>query len=275
MPINFSITVNPIHHSQGLINIPAEVDEHIGLHGEEIEVFLATTDNCVRSRINRNANRNGTARIAGRAAIALWFRQFPLQTAITASILTSTSILLLPPSNSRPQPIPKVLLNPKMLIKGAIMPNYTENEKTGVSGIVERLKNLLVFLSDQTLDESLESEQDLDRLFGVLAQSKAIQGNSNNDISLTACLLAKRYLAENYDIGNFDAAAKPQGAPGLDIDLITSHGVHIIGEIKTTVPYSGANGDLGANQKKSFEADFAKLAETKADHKFFFVTGIS
>lgn len=152
------------------------------------------------------------------------------------------------------------------------MPNYTQKELDGVKGICQRLIDLRDNLNAQVLEENLLSEQNLGCLFGLLTQLKEIQGNSSNDVSLVACLLAKRYLADRFDIGNFDAAAKPQGAPGLDIDLVTSDGIHIIGEIKTTVPYSGARDDLGANQKASFQKDFEKLNKTDADRKFFFVT---
>lgn len=36
--------------------------------------------------------------------------------------------------------------------------------------------------------------------------------------------MAKNYLAQRFNIGDFDALAKPQGAPGLDIDLMTLMG---------------------------------------------------
>ena len=154
------------------------------------------------------------------------------------------------------------------------MSNYTDNERVGVNGIVQRLREARDFLSSQVLDEDLLSEQNLGCLFGLLTHLKKIQGNNSNDISLAACILAKRYLADRFNIGNFDVAAKPQGAPGLDIDLQTQDKdrQRIIGEIKTTVPYSGAKNDLGANQKDSFNNDFKKLNKTAADHKFFFVT---
>lgn len=47
-------------------------------------------------------------------------------------------------------------------------------------------------------------------------------------------------------------------------------GSRIVGEIKTTTPYNGP--DLGAQQKATFEKDFAKLAAVQADYKFMFVT---
>jgi hypothetical protein len=84
--------------------------------------------------------------------------------------------------------------------------------------------------------------------------------------------MAKNYLAQRFDIKEFDISIKPQGAPGLDIDLKTANDERIIGEIKTTVPYSGAKSDLGAKQKETFKHDFDKLNTTAAHHKFFFVT---
>ena len=58
----------------------------------------------------------------------------------------------------------------------------------------------------------------------------------------------------------------------MDIDVLTSDRKRIVGEIKTTVPYEKARRDLGANQRNSFKADFEKLQNAQADHKFFFVT---
>jgi hypothetical protein len=85
--------------------------------------------------------------------------------------------------------------------------------------------------------------------------------------------MAKAYLIREFgEIDDFDVSAKPQGAPGLDIDIQTRAGKRIIGEIKTTVPYSGARNDLGAQQKDAFQKDFAKLNTTPADYKYFFVT---
>jgi len=88
-----------------------------------------------------------------------------------------------------------------------------------------------------------------------------------------ACLMAKAYLVKEFgEIDGFDVSAKPQGAPGLDIDVQTLKGQRIIGEIKTTVPYSGARNDLGAQQKQALMTDFSKLNKTTADYKYFFVT---
>lgn len=110
--------------------------------------------------------------------------------------------------------------------------------------------------------------------FEFVGQIRAIQGNTSNDFSFLACLLAKGYLSKRFEISDFDAAAKPQGAPGLDVDIITADGKRVIAEIKTTVPYSGTKNDLGAQQKANFKNDFNKLNKAQADYKFFFVTDL-
>lgn len=89
-------------------------------------------------------------------------------------------------------------------------------------------------------------------------------------MSFIATLMAKEYLGSVLDMAPFDAALKPQGAPGLDIDERTQRGDRVVAEIKTTVPYLGA--DLGAAQKTSFLKDFAKLRIAEAPYKFFFLT---
>ncbi len=82
--------------------------------------------------------------------------------------------------------------------------------------------------------------------------------------------MAKDYLAKKFRLHPFDAAAKAQGAPGLDIDVQTLDGQRVIGEIKTTTPY--LPNDFGAQQRSAFEKDFEKLTTTAADHRFLFVT---
>jgi len=148
------------------------------------------------------------------------------------------------------------------------MSDYTKGERDQLKNIALRLVRLRDFL----ISANLEQDKDTTQWFECLAQVKAIQGNGDNDVSFIACLMAKDYLTTQFDIDGFDVAAKAQGAAGLDIDLLSSDGKHIIGEVKTTVPYSGARNDLGAQQKESFKKDFAKLNAMPADYKFFFVT---
>lgn len=148
------------------------------------------------------------------------------------------------------------------------MANYTADEQAYLQNAAKRLVQLRDFLNSTNIEEGADAVQ----WFECLAQVKAIQGNTSNTLSFIACLLAKEYLMTRFKI-SFDVATKPQGAPGLDIDLVdTASGKRIIGEIKTTVPYSGAKNDLGAKQKETFKRDFDKLNHTTADYKFFFVT---
>ena len=145
---------------------------------------------------------------------------------------------------------------------------YTKLELAYLEEIRRRLKELRAFINTLDLTEST----DVRDWYTSLARLRAIQGNVSNDLSFVACLLAKRYLQEHFAITDFDAAAKAQGASGLDIDVYSPNGERIVAEIKTTVPYSGAKNDLGAQQKTSFRKDFAKLNAAQATHKLLFVT---
>jgi len=65
------------------------------------------------------------------------------------------------------------------------------------------------------------------------------------------------FFAARHSIPSFDAAGKPQGAPGLDIDIHTTDGQHIIWEIKTTVPYIGAKTTWAQPKKHHFRKTMA------------------
>jgi hypothetical protein len=52
---------------------------------------------------------------------------------------------------------------------------------------------------------------------------KDVLGNLNNDISFLAGLLVKPYLRDRFGV-DFDFGLKPQGAPGLDIDITREDG---------------------------------------------------
>ena len=94
----------------------------------------------------------------------------------------------------------------------------------------------------------------------------------SNDLGFFATLMAKQFLSRRHYV-EFDAAAKAQGAPGLDIDTQTRDGRRVIAEIKTTVPYLGT--DFGAQQATSIKKDIVKLNSASADYKYFFVTDAS
>ena len=106
--------------------------------------------------------------------------------------------------------------------------------------------------------------------FAYLSVFKELQGNMHNELSFLVCILAKQRLVAQHGPLAFDASAKAQGAPGLDIDVRTADGSRIVAEIKTTEPYKLR--DFGANQESAFKKDFAKLQSTDASVKYLFVT---
>jgi hypothetical protein len=94
-------------------------------------------------------------------------------------------------------------------------------------------------------------------------------GNLSNDISFVATLLIKDYLRARFDISDFDAGGKAQGAAGLDIAARTPRGRTIVGELKTTKPYQPG---FGAQQLSQILKDLNRLEGTAADHRIMFVT---
>lgn len=144
----------------------------------------------------------------------------------------------------------------------------TAQERRYCSNIADRVSQVRQFLSGNALTEPPDPAQ----WHSFLSALRKIQGNISNDGSFVATLLARQYLHSKFGI-DFDAAEKPQGAPGIDIDVETPEGHRIVAEIKTTVPYKGA--DFGEQQAASFKKDFAKLVASEAKHKFLFVTDSS
>jgi hypothetical protein len=142
---------------------------------------------------------------------------------------------------------------------------FTPRERKYCAEIADRIDRLWQLLNQRQLDSKGAPAV----WYDFLSSLKQIQGNTSNDISFIATLLAKRYLAEKHGV-DFCAAEKPQGAPGIDIDVMTTEGDRIVGEIKTTTPYQVV--DFGAQQAAMFKKDFAKLAAAQAKHKYLFVT---
>jgi len=143
----------------------------------------------------------------------------------------------------------------------------TSNEQTQLEAVRRRLQRLRDFLNASPEPGVGSSAEEW---FVYLTDMKAIVGNASNGLSFVATLMAKAHIERVLPMRPFDAALKPMGAPGLDIDERTVDGRRVIAEIKTTTPYLGDK--LGASQKSSFVKDFVKLQRDEADHKFFFVT---
>jgi hypothetical protein len=93
---------------------------------------------------------------------------------------------------------------------------YTPLEEAFLERIRVRLSDLRGYLAGMTLSD----QNHVSDFFKALAKIKEIQGNINNDLSYLACLLANNYLEKRLGLSDFDAAAKPQGAPGLDMSVM-------------------------------------------------------
>ena len=146
------------------------------------------------------------------------------------------------------------------------IPNLTPREHQAIQAVLDRIAELARFLGHNPVPMDATSAD----LYSYLARMKNIQGNTDNGVSLVACLMAKEYLNRHLEMAPFDIALKPQGAAGLDIDERTIAGSRVVAEVKTTVPYQP--NDLGAQQKAMFKKDFAKLNAAQSPHRFFFVT---
>ena len=145
------------------------------------------------------------------------------------------------------------------------MDELTKSELEYCTKIAGRIKQLRELLADDLCDPPNACNW-----FDFLAKMKSIQGNVGNDLGFIATLLAKEYLSDLFPDLDFDCAAKPQGANGLDIDFRTADERRIIAEIKNTVPHK--DNDFGGAQKREFRKDFFKLNNADAYRKFFFVT---
>ncbi|MBN1216248.1 MAG: hypothetical protein JXA99_12510 [Candidatus Lokiarchaeota archaeon] len=144
----------------------------------------------------------------------------------------------------------------------------TQRELTEFQKIISKIEKIKNFLIKEKIPKDIVKIKDF---YDYLRFLKNIIKNFNMDISFSACLLVKDYLMKNFSFSReIDAAHKPQGAKGLDIDEKLYNGKRLIAEIKATYPYKKK--DFGAQQKESIFKDFKKLNKTKADYKFFFVS---
>ena len=146
----------------------------------------------------------------------------------------------------------------------SLTPGFTPAEETLRQTILAKDAALRLYLERN----SILSSGDAAHWLHYLATLKNLLGNFNNDVAFVATLLVKAYLAERFKVTNFDAAGKPQGASGIDIEAISADGKIIVGELKTTRPYQP---NFGAAQRANILKDLVRLANSTADHRFMFV----
>lgn len=142
--------------------------------------------------------------------------------------------------------------------------SLTVAEKRFCDAIRQKDQSLRRFLNTNTLPTHVDAHCWLAYVTGI----KSALGNLNNDLGFVATLLVKRYLQDRFGITDFDAAGKPQGASGIDIEAYTVDGLRIVGELKTTKPYQPG---FGAAQRTAIIKDLNRLAASVADHRFMFV----
>lgn len=93
----FSVKLGETYYNQGIINVGVAASQHLGKHGDPIEVLFDDNTTPVVSGINRTANRSGGVRVVGRnQLIADWFRRrFERDAVVEGRILDSHRIILL------------------------------------------------------------------------------------------------------------------------------------------------------------------------------------
>lgn len=141
----------------------------------------------------------------------------------------------------------------------------THGERQHLATIIDRAAEIRSFLCGNAAEDD-----DPVSWFRYLSLLKTIQGNSDNDLSFLACILAKRYLVEHHGDLSFDVSSKAQSAPGLDIDFRAADGTRVVGEVKTTTPHKPR--DFGGQQWTTIRADLKKLHHADAMFKYLFVT---
>ena len=145
----------------------------------------------------------------------------------------------------------------------------TPQEQKKVAEIAKKVRDLREYFARFDLPEGTVH---LKGWYEFLNGIKIVSGNLDADQSFVATLLAKQFLLGQHGGLAFDAAAKSQAAPGLDIDATTNDGKRIVGEVKTVFPYQVQ--DFGSQQRKSIMTDLEKLATARADFKYMFVSEI-
>lgn len=99
---DFEIELGKTYYTQGIINPGAKVSDKIGADGESMIVRLGWEDTQgVQITINRRANLNGSPRLFGCRAVALWFQKYFQQgDLVHARIINRNEIVLERPATS-------------------------------------------------------------------------------------------------------------------------------------------------------------------------------
>lgn len=145
-------------------------------------------------------------------------------------------------------------------------PVLTPGEAQALTWLATKTAELRSFLTTHPIPSETS---ELKEWYAFFVGMKDLLGNLNNDLSFIATVLAKQFLSQRHGPIEFDASAKSQSAPGLDIEFESPAG-RVVGEVKTVYPYNET--DFGATQRDTFLVDFEKLRKATAAYKYLFVT---
>lgn len=99
---SFIFTLQPTYYRTGFFNVGVADQGPIGVDGETIDIFLGADAKPISGTINRRANRNGTPRILGGAALRDWFQQIATpHRLMTVEVYSPTEIRLQPSEDNR------------------------------------------------------------------------------------------------------------------------------------------------------------------------------
>jgi hypothetical protein len=135
------------------------------------------------------------------------------------------------------------------------MTGLTAAEKDYLERTLKSLESLKHFLCTEFCSPDTSSPWEF---YSYLAKAKRILGNLNLGMSFAGNLMAKHYLTIKLPMIAFDAAQKPQGAPGLDIDVRTVDGQRVVAEVKTTDPYLIQDSGFGRSSENRIQERLRK-----------------
>lgn len=71
----YVMTLHKTYYRMGFFNVPVDYDRYVRPDEGPIRLMLGATGEVVNGKVNRSANRNGTARVMGRVRLRDWFRR--------------------------------------------------------------------------------------------------------------------------------------------------------------------------------------------------------
>ncbi|MCX6848275.1 MAG: hypothetical protein NTY98_05090 [Verrucomicrobia bacterium] len=98
--VPFTVVLGKSYYSEGFINVPIDQSKELGPHGTPLLFFLGRENPAtVETKIDRNANPNGSPRIRSRKEVARWFQKhFREGDTLHATIVSENEIVLeMPP----------------------------------------------------------------------------------------------------------------------------------------------------------------------------------